>query len=309
MMDRMPFYFDELPQPPLFGGVGVGVSDESARDDSRDDMGDGGAPHDKPHDKVKQEPKQPPKQPPKQTFKQDLLIETPQKQKSQKPKDHNRNHRQRLRSRFMRAGKQALQDYELLELIMFRAIPRRDIKPLAKTLLAEFGDFNRVISAPSSRLLAIKGVGESVIQEFRIVTAAAERLAQVEVLNRDILSDTKAMITYCHIAMAHKENEEFRILFLDRKCNLIADEEQQKGTIDHVPVYRREVVKRALELNASSVILVHNHPSGDPKPSKADVELTRHIQAALDTVKITLHDHIIIGAQSHASMHDLGLLD
>ena len=307
MMDRMPFYFDELPQPPLFGGVGAGVSDESARDDSRDDMGDGEAPHDKPHDTLKQEPKQPPKQ----TFKQDLLIETPQKQKSQKQKDHNhnRNHRQRLRSRFMRAGKQALQDYELLELIMFRAIPRRDIKPLAKTLLAEFGDFNRVISAPSSRLLAIKGVGESVIQEFRIVTAAAERLAQVEVLNRDILSDTKAMITYCHIAMAHKENEEFRILFLDRKCNLIADEEQQKGTIDHVPVYRREVVKRALELNACSVILVHNHPSGDPKPSKADVELTRHIQAALDTVKITLHDHIIIGAQSHASLHDLGLLD
>ncbi len=305
MMDRMPFYFDELPQPPLFGGVGAGVSDESARDDSRDDMGDGGAPHDKPQDTLKQEPKQPPKQ----TFKQDLLIETPQKQKSQKPKDHNRNHRQRLRSRFMRAGKQALQDYELLELIMFRAIPRRDIKPLAKTLLAEFGDFNRVISAPSSRLLAIKGVGESVIQEFRIVTAAAERLAQVEVLNRDILSNWQALLTYCHIAMAHKENEEFRILFLDKKGNLIADEEQQKGTVDHVPVYRREVVKRALELNACSVVLVHNHPSGDPKPSKADVELTRHIQAALDTVKITLHDHIIIGAQSHASMHDLGLLD
>ena len=186
MMDRMPFYFDELPQPPLFGGVRAMVSDESARDDRRG----GEAPHDKPQDTLKQEPKQPPKQPPKQTFKQDLLIETPEKQKSQKPKDHNRNHRQRLRSRFMRAGKQALQDYELLELIMFRAIPRRDIKPLAKTLLAEFGDFNRVISAPSSRLLAIKGVGESVIQEFRIVTAAAERLAQVEVLNRNILSDT-----------------------------------------------------------------------------------------------------------------------
>ncbi len=301
MMDRMPFYFDELPQPPLFGGVGAGVSDESARDDRRD----GDAPHDKPHDKVKQEPKQPPKQ----TFKQDLLIETPQKQKSQKPKDHNRNHRQRLRSRFMRAGKQALQDYELLELIMFRAIPRRDIKPLAKTLLAEFGDFNRVISAPSSRLLAIKGVGESVIQEFRIVTAAAERLAQVEVLNRDILSNWQALLTYCHIAMAHKENEEFRILFLDKKGNLIADEEQQKGTIDHVPVYRREVVKRALELNACSLVLVHNHPSGDPKPSEADTELTRHIQIALKTVGIDVHDHIIIGAQSHASLHDLGLLD
>ncbi len=307
MMDRMPFYFDELPQPPLFGGVGAMVSDESARDDGRDDMGDGEAPHDKPQDTLKQEPKQPPRK----TFKQDLLIETPQKQKSQKPKDHNhnRNHRQRLRSRFMRAGKQALQDYELLELIMFRAIPRRDIKPLAKTLLAEFGDFNRVISAPSSRLLAIKGVGESVIQEFRIVTAAAERLAQVEVLNRDILSDTKAMITYCHIAMAHKENEEFRILFLDRKCNLIADEEQQKGTVDHVPIYRREVVKRALELNACSVILVHNHPSGDPRPSEADVALTRHIQIALKAVDIDVHDHIIIGAQSHASMHDLKLLD
>ena len=301
MMDRMPFYFDELPQPPLFGGVGAGVSDESARDDSRD----GGAPHDKPQDTLKQ----PPKQPPKQTFKQDLLIETPPKQKSQKPKDHNRNHRQRLRSRFMRAGKQALQDYELLELIMFRAIPRRDIKPLAKTLLAEFGDFNRVISAPSSRLLAIKGVGESVIQEFRIVTAAAERLAQVEVLNRDILSNWQALLTYCHIAMAHKENEEFRILFLDKKGNLIADEEQQKGTVDHVPVYRREVVKRALELNACSLVLVHNHPSGDPKPSEADTELTRHIQIALKTVGIDVHDHIIIGAQSHASLHDLGLLD
>ncbi len=298
MMDRMPFYFDELPQPPLFGGVGAVVSDESTRDDTRD----GGAPHDKTHDK----PRDKLKQPPKQTFKQDLLIETPKKQKDH---NHNSNHRQRLRSRFMRGGKQALQDYELLELIMFRAIPRRDIKPLAKTLLAEFGDFNRVISAPSSRLLAIKGVGESVIQEFRIVTAAAERLAQVEVLNRDILSNWQALITYCRIAMAHKENEEFRILFLDRKGNLIADEEQQKGTVDHVPVYRREVVKRALELNASSVVLVHNHPSGDPKPSEADVDLTRHIQTALDTVRITLHDHIIIGAQSDASLHDLGLLD
>ena len=226
--------------------------------------GMGSAPHDKPQDTLKQ----PPKQPPKQTFKQDLLIETPQKQKSQKPKDHNRNHRQRLRSRFMRAGKQALQDYELLELIMFRAIPRRDIKPLAKTLLAEFGDFNRVISAPSSRLLAIKGVGESVIQEFRIVTAAAERLAQVEVLNRDILSNWQALLTYCHIAMAHKENEEFRILFLDKKGNLIADEEQQKGTVDHVPVYRREVVKRALELNACSVFWCIIIPLATQNPAK-----------------------------------------
>lgn len=223
-------------------------------------------------------------------------------------KPHFVNHRQRLRDRFMKAGTTALADYELLELLLFRAIPRRDVKPLAKTLLAEFGDFNRVISAPASRLCRIDGVGAAVVQELKIVEAAAHRLGQSRVMGQNALTSWSSLMDYCKTSMAHRETEQFRILFLDRKNILIADEEQARGTIDHVPVYPREVAKRALELNASALILVHNHPSGDPTPSAADIAMTERVDAALDALGVTLHDHVIIGQATDASFRSLGLL-
>ncbi len=218
------------------------------------------------------------------------------------------DHRKRLRARFMEGGAAALPDYELLELVLFRAIPRQDVKPLARQLLDTFGDFNRVISAPVARLAAVKGIGDAVIQELKIIEAAAQRLARAKVMQRPVLSSWDALVDYCHTAMAHRETETFRILFLDRKNVLIADEEQAKGTVDHVPVYPREVVKRALELNASALILVHNHPSGDPTPSQSDITMTTQIQDAAQTLGITLHDHLIIGKERELSFRAKGYL-
>ena len=208
----------------------------------------------------------------------------------------------------MKAGTTALADYELLELLLFRAIARRDVKPLAKTLLAEFGDFNRVISAPASRLCRIDGVGEAVVQELKIVEAAAHRLGQARVMGQNALTSWSSLMEYCKVSMAHRETEQFRILFLDRKNILIADEEQARGTVDRVPVYPREVAKRALELNASALILVHNHPSGDPTPSEADIAMTERVNTALNVLGITLHDHVIIGQATDASFRSMGLL-
>ena len=218
------------------------------------------------------------------------------------------DHRKRLRSRFMDGGAAAMPDYELLELVLFRAIPRQDVKPLARLLLDTFGDFNRVISASPSRLTMIKGVGEAVVLELKIVEAASQRLMRARVMNRPILSSWDALLDYCHTAMAHRETEQFRILFLDRKNVLIADEEQAKGTVDHVPVYPREVVKRGLELNASALILVHNHPSGDPTPSEADISMTNQIHEACQTLGIVLHDHLIIGRERELSFRAKGYL-
>ncbi len=219
-----------------------------------------------------------------------------------------RDHRKRLRDRFMSAGAQALPDYELLELILFRAIPRRDVKPLARDLLDRFGDFNRVVSAPPEQLLEIKGVGETVVCELKVVEAAAHRLARARVMQRQVISSWDALLDYCHTAMAHRETEQFRVFYLDRKNILIADEEQARGTVDHVPVYPREVVKRALHLNASALILVHNHPSGDPTPSQADIDMTAQINAAAEVLGLTLHDHIIIGKSCELSFRAQGLL-
>lgn len=219
-----------------------------------------------------------------------------------------RDHRKRLRDRFMTGGATAVPDYELLELVLFRAIPRRDVKPLARTLLDRFGDFNGVISAPVARLSEIPGVGEAVICELKIVEAAAHRLARARVLRKQVISGWDALLDYCHTSMAHRETEQFRILFLDRKNILIADEEQARGTIDHVPVYPREVIKRALELNASALILVHNHPSGDPTPSESDIDMTNQIHNACMTMNITLHDHLIIGRSQELSFRAEGLL-
>ncbi len=217
-------------------------------------------------------------------------------------------HRARLRERFMEGGAAALPDYELLELVLFRALPRQDVKPLARLLIDHFGDFNRVISAPVPRLLGVAGVGQAVVQELKIVEAAAHRLARAKVMHRPVLSSWDALLDYCRTAMAHRETEQFRVLYLDRKNVLIADEEQARGTVDHVPVYPREVVKRALELNASALILVHNHPSGDPTPSQQDVTMTGQIQEAGQVMGITLHDHLIIGKSREVSFRSEGYL-
>jgi DNA repair protein RadC len=225
-----------------------------------------------------------------------------------KPDPHFHNHRSRLRARFLSAGPGSLADYEMLELVLFRAIPRRDVKPLAKKLLDQFGDFNGAISAPVSRLQELSGLGQAAICELKVIEAAAHRLARARVLNRPALSSWAKLMEYCKTTMAHREVEQFRVLFLDRKNILIADEEQGKGTVDHVPVYPREVVKRALELNASAIILVHNHPSGDPTPSEADIDMTRQVEMAARTVGVVLHDHVVIGKQSDASFRALALL-
>jgi DNA repair protein RadC len=218
------------------------------------------------------------------------------------------DHRKRLRQRFMEGGAQAVPDYELLELLLFRAIPRQDVKPLARDLMDTFGDFNRVVTATPARLMMVKGVGEAVVQDLKIIEAAAQRMMRSRVMNQPILSSWDALLDYCHTAMAHRETEQFRILFLDRKNVLIADEEQAKGTVDHVPVYPREVVKRGLELNASALILVHNHPSGDPTPSEADINMTMQIQEAAQVLGIILHDHLIIGKSRELSFRAQGYL-
>ena len=218
------------------------------------------------------------------------------------------DHRQRLRDRFLQAGGAALPDYELLELVLFRAIPRQDVKPLARQLLDTFGDFNRAISASPARLALVKGVGPAVVLELKLVEAAAQRLMRARVIQKPILSSWDALLDYCHTAMAHRETEQFRVLFLDRKNVLIADEEQAKGTVDHVPVYPREIVKRALELNASALILVHNHPSGDPTPSQSDIAMTGQVQEACGALGLVLHDHLIIGKERELSFRSAGYL-
>lgn len=219
------------------------------------------------------------------------------------------DHRKRLRARFRDGGAQAMPDYELLELVLFRAIPRQDVKPLARALIDRFGDFNRVLSAPPARLLDVTGVGDAVITELKIIEAAAQRMARARILQAHVISSWDAVLDYCHTTMAHRDTEQFRVLFLDRKNVLIADEEQGKGTVDHVPVYPREIAKRALELNASALILVHNHPSGDPTPSQADIAMTAQVQTACTALGLTLHDHLIVGKSRELSFRAAGYLE
>jgi DNA repair protein RadC len=221
---------------------------------------------------------------------------------------HYYGHRERLRGRFREAGTDALSDYELLELLLFRAQPRRDMKPVAKALLAKFGSFAEVISAPEQRLTEVDGIGEASITELKIVQAAASRLLRGQVKKRPALSSWAAVLDYCRSAQAFADREQFRVLFLDKRNQLIADEVQQVGTVDHTPVYPREVVKRALELSATAVILVHNHPSGDPTPSHADIQMTQQIIAVADPLGISVHDHIIVGKDGHASLKGLRLI-
>ncbi|NIZ11877.1 DNA repair protein RadC [Phaeobacter sp. HF9A] len=219
-----------------------------------------------------------------------------------------KDHRARLRERFMQGGAAAMPDYELLELILFRSIPRKDVKPIARKLLDQFGDLNRVVTASPERLARVSGIGEAVICDLKILEATAQRMARSKIMQRPVISGWDVLLDYCHTAMAHRDTEQFRVLYLDRKNVLIADEEQARGTVDHVPVYPREVAKRALELNASALILVHNHPSGDPTPSQADIAMTRKVEAAVEALGIALHDHLIIGASDELSFRSEGLL-
>ncbi len=221
---------------------------------------------------------------------------------------HYHGHRERLRARLRNAGPEAVSDYELLELVLFRAIPQRDVKPLAKDLITKFGSFAEVLAAPRARLKEVKGVGPAAIEELKIVQAAAARMARGQVSKRPVLSSWSSVLDYCRTTMAYEDKEQFRLLFLDKRNQLIADEVQQKGTVDHTPVYPREVVKRALELSATALILVHNHPSGDPTPSRADIQMTQSIVDVAKPLGIAVHDHIIVGREGHASFKGLKLI-
>ena len=221
---------------------------------------------------------------------------------------HAKGHRDRLRARFRNAGADTLADYELLELLLFRSIPRRDTKPIAKALLKRFGSFSEVLSAPIDRLREVDGVGEQVAIDLAVIFATAQRFTKGQVKSRHVLASWSSVIDYCRSAMAFAEREEFRVLFLDKRNALIADEVQQRGTVDHTPVYVREVLKRALELGSTAIILVHNHPSGDPTPSRADITMTRQLIDAAKPLNVVIHDHVIVGRDGHASMRGMSLI-
>lgn len=223
-------------------------------------------------------------------------------------KPHYLGHRKRLKDRFLKSGAEAMQDYELLEVLLFLAVPRRDVKPLAKDLIAKFGSFSEVISAEPARLREVKGLGENAIIAFRLVREGAIKLSRDKIMGQPVIGSWQALLDYCKMALSYQKKEQFRILYLNRKNILIADELQQEGTIDHTPVYPREVIKRALELGASALILVHNHPSGDPTPSRDDIEMTKEILEAGKKLDVLVHDHIIVGKGNYASFKSLGLL-
>lgn len=224
------------------------------------------------------------------------------------PAPHYTGHRERLRERFRQGGAEAMPDYELMELILFRAIPRRDVKPLAKAIIAKLGGFVEAISASEERLAEVPGLGAAAITEIRLVRAVALRMMQRGVLNAPVLDAWTKVVQYCRAAMGFETREQFRILFLDKRNRLVADEVQGKGTIDHTPVYVREVVRRALELSAAAIVLVHNHPSGDATPSRADIAITKEIITAAKVFGIEVHDHLIITRKEEASLRGLGLV-
>jgi DNA repair protein RadC len=234
------------------------------------------------------------------------LGEKPKKPVKDKP--HYHGHRERLRARLLEAGPESLPDYELLEFLLFAAKPRGDTKPLAKELLKRFGGLSAVLGASRGALVKVKGMGDASAAQLLAVRQAGLRLLREEIAEKPVIASWQKLLDYCTAAGGFAEIEEFRLLFLDRKNALIADERQQRGTVDHVPVYPREVVKRALDLGASSIIMVHNHPSGDPTPSKGDIAMTREVAKAAAAVGVTVHDHVILGRGKHASFKSLGLL-
>ena len=228
--------------------------------------------------------------------------------KQQQDKPHYHGHRDRLRQRLLGKGGEALADYEILEFLLFGAKPRTDTKPLAKALMKRFGSLSAVLAAEPSELAEVPDLGDASIAALKIVPEAARRLAREQILGQPVLSSWGKLLDYCRISLAHEKVERFHLLFLDRQNRLIADETQQRGTVDHTPVYPREVVRRALELGATALILVHNHPSGDPTPSKADIEMTREIVAAGEKLGIAVHDHVVIAKSVETSFKSAGLL-
>ena len=217
-------------------------------------------------------------------------------------------HRERLRSRFLKRGADAVGDYELLELLLFNARPRGDVKPLAKALLRRFGDIAGVISASPDELAQVSGLGKSSIATLKAVQAAALKLIIAHLSKRQVLASWQHLLDYCRASMAYLKVEQLSLIYLDRQNKLIADEVLQQGTVDHTPVYPREVVKRALDLGAAAIIMVHNHPGGDSRPSEADIAMTGQVAAAVSAIGIQLHDHVIIGRNGHSSFKSLGLL-
>lgn len=223
-------------------------------------------------------------------------------------KPHHLGHRDRVRARFLKAGAEGIADYELLEIILFSAIPRRDVKPLAKNLIAHFGTLGKVFAAPAHELVKVKGISDNSATLIKTVQAAAQMMLKEQMSERPVLNSWAALLDYLHLSMAYEQNEQFRVLFLNRRNELIADEIQQTGTVDHTPVYPREIVKRALELSATAIILVHNHPTGDPEPSTSDIEMTKEIIRATAPIEIVVHDHLIIGKSGTTSFKSLGLM-
>ena len=226
---------------------------------------------------------------------------------SNSPPPHHLGHRERLRRRATQALS-ALPDYEILELLLFRSLPQGDVKPLAKALLARFGGLAAVLGAEPEALKTVKGVGASVALDLKLLHETMLRIGRAEVVGRPVISSWAALLAYAKTALAHAPREQFRVLFLDKKNQLIADETMNEGTVDHAPVYPREVARRALELSASAVILVHNHPSGDPTPSAADIDMTRQVIEAGRVLKIAVHDHLVVGREGVASFKALGLI-
>ena len=224
------------------------------------------------------------------------------------PIDDKVGHRQRLRDRFRNGGPLAVPDYELLEMILYRVFPRIDTKPIAKKLIAKFGSFAEVVAAEPERLKEVEGIGDRAVEELKLIKAAAERLTRGQISQKPALSTWNSVLDYLRLVQGYEQREQFRILFLDKKNNLIADEVQGRGTVDHTPVYVREVVKRALELSSTAIILVHNHPSGDPTPSRADIDMTKQIMDAARPLGVSVHDHIIVGREGHASLKQLRLI-
>jgi DNA repair protein RadC len=239
-------------------------------------------------------------------FREATFVMPPPKLQNQQ--QHYVGHRERLRERFRQGGAEAMPDYELMELILFRAIPRRDTKPLAKAVIAKFGNFAEAINASETRLAEVPGLGAAAITEIKLIRAAALRMMQSEVIKRPLLNSWEKVKNYCRAAMGYEMREQFRILFVDQRNRLIADEVQGHGTVDHTPVYVREVLRRALELSAAGIILVHNHPSGDATPSRADIDITKEIIEAAKPLKINVHDHLIVGRDGHLSLRGAGLV-
>ena len=223
-------------------------------------------------------------------------------------KDYRSGHRKRLRGRFREGGQKAVQEYELLEMVLFRPIPRRDVKLLAHELIDRFGDLSAVLSAPRRELTAIKCISHNVVDEFELIRAVALNIGQATIINKKALANWDALLAYCRTKMAENKIEEFHVIFLDKQNNIIADEQMGSGTVDHTPVYPREVIKRALELDATALIIAHNHPSGDPSPSRADIEMTRKLRDLAQGFNITLHDHLVVSRGAVLSFKEKGLI-